>query len=424
MGKIPTINRNLKGSIANPGIGPHVQETIKAYQERGALDTFYTTLYHQPETFFDSFLNKYTPALKKQLERRQLKNLETSTIKSISRYEILRLISAKLLPPVITDSLWEWGELAFDQWVAKQLNNQIQWVHSYEHCSLATLQQAKKLGIKSFYEQPSQHFSFFEKIAKDQLHQYPELINAETNLLIDRKSKRRNKRRAQELDLCDYIICNSTFTKKTLTEAHINPNKIITVPLGFPSALNTIDKRSNAGKTIFIYAGNQSLRKGTHILFKAWQKCNFNNQAELWLVGSNQLPLTFRAGLGDEVKFIPNIPHNNLIEFFTRADVLVLPTLCDGFGMVITEAMAQGLPVITTYNSGGPDLITEGKNGFLLEVGNIEQLANRLKWCVENKDQLKTMGVNALEKAASYPWASFRKQLIKEITSRIGNGSN
>ena len=414
----------MKGSIANPGIGPHVQETIKAYQERDVLDTFYTTLYHQPETFFDNFLNKYAPALKKQLERRQLKGFESLTIKSISRYEILRLISAKLLPPVITDFLWEWGELAFDRWVAKQLNNQIQWVHGYEHCSLATLQQAKKLGIKSFYEQPSQHYLSFEKIAKEQLKKYPELKSTETLLLVDQKSERRNQRRAQELDVCDYIICNSTFTKKTLTDVQINPNKIITVPLGFPSTLKTTDKRSNTGKTIFIYAGNQSLKKGTHTLFKAWQKFSVNKKnIELWVVGNSQLPLRARHGLEDNVKFIPNIPHAELMQLFRQADVLILPTLGDGFGMVITEAMAQGLPVITTCNSGGPDIITNGKDGFLLEAGNIEALAAKMNWCIENKMQLKTMALSALEKAASYPWASFRKNLIKEITSRVDGSS-
>lgn len=415
----------MKGSIANPGVGPHIQATIKAYQENQLLHTFYTTLYHKPGSAFDDSLNKFAPWLHKQLQRRTLKNTEGFAIKSISGYEFFRIISGKMLSSVLTDLIWEWGELAFDKWVARQLNTQLQWIHGYEHCSLATLQQAKKLGITSFYEQPSQHFSFFEKIAKQQLQYYPELKSIETTLLIDHKSEKRNQRREQELEVCDYIICNSKFTAKTLADAQVSAEKIITIPLAFPTPVKSILEKTNPAKTIFIYAGNQNLRKGTHILYKAWQKCNFNSdQAELWLVGSNQLPLTVRAGLGNEVKFTPNIPHQDLLKLFLQADILVLPTLCDGFGMVITEAMAQGLPVITTYNSGGPDIITEAKNGFLLEAGNIEQLASKLKWCVENRNQVKTMGANALAKAASYPWANFRKQLIKEITSRIGTNPN
>jgi glycosyltransferase involved in cell wall biosynthesis len=415
----------LKGSIANPGVGPHVQATLTAYQERSLLDTFYTTLYYKPATSFGHFCNRYLPQLNKQLERRQLKNTESFNVKSISRFELLRMISTKMFSPAITDFIWEWGELAFDNWVASQLNNQIQWIHSYEHGSLATLQQANKLGITSFYEQPSQHYLFFEKVAKDQLNKYPELKSPETALLVNQKSERRNARRERELNTCNYIICNSTFTKKTLIDAQISAKKIITIPLAFPDPVKAVSEKTDPAKTVFLYAGNQSLRKGTHILYKAWQKCSFKpSEAELWLVGSNQLPLILQAGLGDKVKFIPNIPQLELMQIFAQADVLVLPTLCDGFGMVITEAMAQGLPVITTFNSGGPDVITEGKDGFLLEAGNIEQLAARMKWCVENKNQLKIMGANALEKAASYPWASFRKQLIKEITSRIGNPTN
>ncbi|RYE19872.1 MAG: glycosyltransferase, partial [Sphingobacteriaceae bacterium] len=123
----------------------------------------------------------------------------------------------------------------------------------------------------------------------------------------------------------------------------------------------------------------------------------------------------------DNVKFIPNLPHPELLQLMAKADLLVLPTLCDGFGMVITEAMAQGLPVITTYNSGGPNLITPGKNGFLLEAGNTEQLAAQLKYGVFNKIEVENMRKNALEKAKSYPWPNYRKQLITEITSRVAS---
>ncbi len=405
----------MKGVIANPGVGPHVQQTATAYQEQQLLHTFYTTLYQRPDAVF----NRYFPGLYRQLSRRTLQNIPPQQVKTFNRFELLRILADKTLSPVATDFIWEWGELAFDNWVSKQISCSIQWVHVYEHCSLSTLKRAKKQGIKSFYEQPSQHFSFFERIAKDQLKKYPELINPETLLLTDQKSERRNQRRAQELNLCDYIICNSTFTKKTLIEGKISAEKIITIPLGFPDAVKNIDKNS-IGKTIFICAGNQSLRKGTHLLYQAWKNCNFKaEEAELWMIGSNQLPLKLRQGLGEHVKFIPNMPHSEMLQLMAKADLLVLPTLCDGFGLVITEAMAQGLPVITTYNSGGPDLITDGKNGFLLNAGDAEQLANCLKWCVLNKSLVENMRIDALQKAKTYPWASFRKQLVTEITSRI-----
>ncbi|RYE37216.1 MAG: glycosyltransferase, partial [Sphingobacteriaceae bacterium] len=326
----------MKGIIANPGVGPHVQQTAMAYHEQQLLHTFYTTLYHQPDAVFSRYFSWFFPFLAKLLSRRTLQNIPPQQVKTFKRFELLRILADKTLLPVATDFVWEWGELAFDNWVSRQINLDIQWVHTYEHCSLSTLKQAKKTGIKSFYEQPSQHFSFFEKIAKDQLKKYPELINLETLLLTDQKSERRNQRREQELNLCDYVICNSTFTKKTLIDAQISAEKIITIPLGFPDAVKNIDKNST-GKTIFIYAGNQSLRKGTHLLYQAWKTCNFKvEEAELWMIGSNQLPLKIREGLGENVKFVHNVPHSELLQLMTKADLLVLPTLCDGFGMVIT----------------------------------------------------------------------------------------
>ncbi|WP_419802970.1 glycosyltransferase family 4 protein [Mucilaginibacter sp.] len=423
MGKIFAACSLLKGIIANPGVGPHVQQTATAYQEHQLLHAFYTTLYYRPDAVFSGYFSQSFPDFARQLSRRTLKNIPPQKIKTLNRFELLRIISAKILSPIVTDFIWESGELAFDNWVGKQLNPATNWVHVYEHCSLSTLKQAKNVGIKSFYEQPSQHFAFFENMAKDQLKKYPELISAETRLLTDQKSERRNHRREQELNLCDYIICNSAFTKKTLVDAQVSAEKIITIPLGFPDAVKNIDKNSIA-KTIFICAGNQSLRKGTHLLYQAWKNCDFKaEEAELWMIGSNQLPLKIRQGLSENVKFIPNVLQPELLQLMAKADLLVLPTLCDGFGMVITEAMAQGLPVITTYNSGGPDVITAGKDGFLLDAGSVEQLANCLKCCVLNKNQVKNMRILALEKAKTYPWASFRKQLITEITDRIGNSN-
>ncbi|RYE37007.1 MAG: hypothetical protein EOP42_01210, partial [Sphingobacteriaceae bacterium] len=255
----------MKGIIANPGVGPHVQQTAIAYQEHQLLHAFYTTIYHRPDTVFSTCFKQYFPVLARQLSKRTLQNIPNQKVKTFIRFEIMRMFADKTGMPTLTDYIWEHGELAFDRWVAQQINPTIQWVHGYEHCSLATLQQAKKSGITSFYEQPSQHFSFFERIAKDQLQKYPELRSPQTQLLTDQKAERRNLRRAQELSICDYIICNSAFTKKTLIDAQISAEKIITIPLGFPDPVKNIDKRSMA-KTIFICAGNQSLRKGTHLL--------------------------------------------------------------------------------------------------------------------------------------------------------------
>jgi glycosyltransferase involved in cell wall biosynthesis len=332
---------------------------------------------------------------------------------------MLRVFSAKALNAWIENRVWERSEHNFDLWVAAKLHPGINWVHTYEHAALATLIQAEKLGIPSFCEQPSQHYQFMNRILNEQLALFPGLKCVITQLMMDGNAKRTDRRKDMELKLADHIICNSAFTLRTLLEAGIPNKKIIRLPLGFPD-IDPVIPASKNKKFTFLFAGNQCLRKGCHILFKAWTECGFDaDQTELILIGKNQLPESLRNGLPGSVKFIPNIPHNELMAFYHKADVFVFPTLADGFGMVISEAMSKGIPVITTMNSGGPDIITHQKNGFLIDAGDVKALANQMKWCYGHPEETRQAGIRAMETAAGYPWKTYRKHLVGAVLKKV-----
>ncbi|QEK50325.1 glycosyltransferase family 4 protein [Pedobacter aquae] len=411
----------MKCSVANPNIAPYIKQTVIAYQESNNLEKFYTTFFEHREYFLTKFLINYLPNLKKNIKRRNLNEIDFNLVKGKPFKELIRVFSARFLDTITTDKIWEWGELSFDQWVANQLDKSLSSIHTYEHAALKTLERAKELGILSFYEQPSQHHALFEKIVKEQLVLYPELKTKNIDLLTNDKAIKRNKRRDNELKVCDYIICNSTFTKKSLLAADIELKKIITIPYGFPKIETLISEKHPTEKISFMNAGSQNLRKGIHILFQAWKECNFGDKAELIMIGKNHLPTSFLKDLPENIKFIPNIPHEELMSFYAKSDVFVLPTLADGFGMVITEAMSRGMPVITTTHSGGPDIIEHKKNGIIIPPNDKEALIASLRWCVENKNKLKELGRNALIKADSYPWKNFRREVIKQIEEKIAS---
>lgn len=125
-------------------------------------------------------------------------------------------------------------------------------------------------------------------------------------------------------------------------------------------------------------AGTRSLRKGVHYLLKAWRRLAPAGDVELWLVGKMSLAPRLLEKLPGRVVVRPSVPHQELFEIYRRASVLVFPSLCEGFGMVITEAMANGLPVITTSSTAGPDLIESGKNGFIVPIRDSEKLAETI----------------------------------------------
>jgi len=406
----------LKGILSNPNIAPHVKESALAYQQNGILKKFYTTFLQHRKYPLSRILSFFFPHLTKEFKRRSFEELSYNLVKTKPYRELFRVFSARKFNAIITDRIWEQNELSFDRWVAKNLNRNLDFVHVTEHAALATLKRAKDLEITTFYEQPSIHHTVFSNILNSQLTVYPEFNTESIRLLHDSNSIRRNQRRDEELQLTDYVICNSTFTKKSLISAGIKEQNILVVPLGFPDIDHNSPVPKNTSKLIFLAAGNLSLGKGSHILIEAWKGMQpLPNDTELWFIGQNNLPVTFMNGLPDTIKFFGNVPRFDLMKMYTKAHVLIHPTLADGFGMVITEAMSRGLPVITTFNSAGPDIIEPYKNGLLINSNDKSAIQESIIWCLNNKDSVKEMGWQALYKAKSYPWTAYRTNLAATI---------
>jgi len=96
---------------------------------------------------------------------------------------------------------------------------------------------------------------------------------------------------------------------------------------------------------------------------------------------------------------------SNLWEYYAASDVFVFPTIYEPFGLVIVEAMASGLPVITSKVAGAADLIIDGVNGLLLRIASdVNDLAVKIELLLSNAELRKTMGEHARETAEEFSW--------------------
>ena len=408
----------LKGILATTNIAPHIKQNIRALADSNLLLRVFTTFYYHPDYPLTSFLGFFSSNLKRDFKRRSLEATHYSLIKGKPVLEICRTIASKTLNAKITDFIWQFNEHLFGKWVSRKLSKKTDFVFVSEYSSLEILKKATKLAITSIYEQPSIHHSTFTKIIDDQLRKYPDLISESFKLVLDDKSKLRNARRDEELSLANLIICNSNFTKNSLIDAGVKPSKITVIPLGFPEVIIGEPKKTDI--FIFMYAGNLSFNKGIHILVEAWKELNLApNKAELHLYGTYFLPEKLRQGLPKNVHFFGNVQHQELMSVYKRANVFVNPTLADGFGMVITEAMANGLPVLASRNSAAPDLIEDTVDGLLMEGGNKNELIEKKLWCYQHSDDLLEMGSKARVKAQRYTWSDYRKALVETLESKF-----
>lgn len=382
------------------------------------LDRFCTS-FHFPETALTKSVATISPDLYRQLCRRRITEIPASMISSNPWGELARTLSSRFLPIAVTDQIWERSEVAFDKWVSNQLTPRIDAVHVYEHAGLACLARAQKLGIHGIYEQPSQHYAFFNRIVADQVARYPELDSDEAKIFTDSRTARRNSRRDKELALATTVLCNSSFTRRTLVEAGVDESKIVVVPLGYPPVAAKVEKPTD-GPLIFLHAGTQNIRKGSHLLYRAWNACNFPDaDAELWLVGKSMLPDHLRRNMKGRVKILDSIPHKEMLALYSSAHVLVLPTFADGFGMAITEAMSRGVPPITTANSCAGDLLINDQNGWLVDVGSVDSLVDRLRWCVNQREQALQAGMAARDSAAKWQWSDYRQTVAAKVANRL-----
>ena len=110
-------------------------------------------------------------------------------------------------------------------------------------------------------------------------------------------------------------------------------------------------------------------------------------------------------------RWIASLPHPQILEQMRQHDVLLFPTLFDGFGLVITEALSQGIPVITTLNSGAPECIRDGVEGFIVPIRSSQAIAARLQQLVDDPEQLVAMRQACLQRAAELSWAGYEQSL-------------
>jgi glycosyltransferase involved in cell wall biosynthesis len=409
--------------IAHTSPNPYLRHASLALREREMLDHLCIGYLDHPDYWLSRFLKaisrRVRPSFVHELERRRFADLPFEKIRTYPFWELLRtFVSRYVDAPRLADRLWEIQDHRFDRWVAGQVTPSLDAVHTFEHAALSTLQAAARVGVTSFYEQPSQHHSFFRRIYREQIDAYPELEDAHADLHDSPLSRKRNQRRDEELATADVVLCNSSFTKRTLTGAGVHADKILATPYGFPEP----DPKppSVPERVTFLNAGTQSLRKGIHLLYDAWRcLAPGSSEAALQLIGRMTLPEDMRDDLPGTVQISDSIPHRKLMKRYKEASVFVLPSLADGFGMVVTEAMSRGLPVITTDNTGAADVITHGENGFVVPAGDVDALVEQMRWCIDNKDQLPEVGRQAVETTCDWQWADYRAALGRKISNKI-----
>jgi glycosyltransferase involved in cell wall biosynthesis len=237
-------------------------------------------------------------------------------------------------------------------------------------------------------------------------------------------------RELREYAIADLVLVLSTFAQKSFLAEGVPASKLRLVPLGTecsafrpgPDVMEARRARILSGAPLrVLYVGGISWRKGLFDLREIFRKASghfeFRVVGPVWAEARQAV-----SELNSAAAFISKKPQRELPAEYAWGDIFVFPTIEDGYAVVLAQASAAALPILTTTNCCGPDLISEGETGWVLPIRDPEAFLAKLAWCDSHRHELVEMITMAYAQFHTRDWsdvaADFENLCRAEIAVR------
>lgn len=298
-----------------------------------------------------------------------------------------------------------------DSYVSRRLHS-VNALYAYEDGALKSFESAKKIGVRCFYDLPTGYWRAHEKFLNYERTKRPEWAST---LKCFQDSQDKLRRKDRELQLADIIIVASNFTKETLK---LYPGKlapILLIPYGFPEVNSKRTYTSVRNRKLkLLFVGGLTQAKGIANVLEAVE--DLKERVDLTIVGRKVVQEC--APLEKQLlnhTWIPSLPHEEVLKIMAEQDILLFPSLFEGYGLVITEAMSQGTPVITTNRTCGRDFIKDGINSWLVEPGGSQLINAKLKSILREPECIPKIGRAAMSTASELPIESYGERITDAL---------
>jgi len=280
---------------------------------------------------------------------------------------------------------------------------------------------AKKFNCIKILERGSSHIKFQHKILTDEYKSLGIKPNVPSSKMI--------KKEIEEYDLADFICVPSQYVKETFIKYGIKKDKIIKIPYGVDLKEFCVveSKKREDNKFRIISTGSISVRKGSYYLLEAFKELSLPN-SELIFVGSfdpDFKKIIKRYSNIKNIRFIKKQKQELLRNFYNDSDLFVLCSIEEGLAMVQAQAMACGLPVICTTNTGGSEIVDENINGHIIPIKDVQLLKERIKNLYYDRRKLKQMSKSAYKKANNeLSWEKYGDRMLNTYRGLLKTKKN
>lgn len=287
----------------------------------------------------------------------------------------------------------------------------------FDTSSWLMIQRARKQGIPYVLDQSIAHPLLKEKVYQELRERYPDWNH---DMVPKDGAAIEDEQREHNEATC--IVVASSFTRKSLVDFGVSPDKIKVNPYGVSENFFIQSGPKKHTKVRWLFLGLLGARKGLPFLLEVWVKFRLFEYAELWLAGpADDFALKAINGIPG-VEYRGRLAGKDVPALLSNCDGLLFPSFFEGFGQVILEAMAAGLPVVTTEATAGPDIIESGKDGYIVAAGHVEEWGRLLSELSGRREHLIQMGYRAVEKARMFTWEAYGnrwQEILKEVTREV-----
>ncbi len=301
--------------------------------------------------------------------------------------------------------------ILFDEWVAASMPPG-DLFHGWNGSCLRSLHLARQRGMVAVVERASSHPTTQTRLLEEEYRRW----NVPLTL-----PKWNLSRLMAEFAEADYITIPSDFVRDSMLTEGVPENKLIELPFGLDPARFAAAAQAPAADhpLRLIFAGQVSVRKGVPYLLDAWCALGWRD-AELWLIGGVTSDMAAIRSRWSGLEGVSFLGHSTALgELMAQGDLFVFPSIEEGSALVTYEAMACGLPVVTTPNAGS--VARDGAEGYIVPIRDVDALCDRLQHLRANPALRAEMAHSARLRAAEFTWDAYRRNLLAAYQRILGS---
>jgi starch synthase len=301
----------------------------------------------------------------------------------------------------------------FDRWISSRIEACDVFV-GLSGSGLRTGQLVQRRGGKYVCDRGSSHIRYQYSIVNEEYRRWGVEIKACDDRMIEREEA--------EYAAADAVTVPSEFARRSFLEMGVSGDKMVKIPYGVRLDRFQPTVRPSVDTFEVLFAGTVSLRKGFPYLIQAFQMLD-HPRKRLRLAGPIEPSAKAILGRLDlkDVEMLGAMPQEKLAECMSSSHAMVLPSIEDGFGMVMAQAMACACPVISSTNTGGHDLFEDGVEGFLVPIRSPPAIHDRLARLADDPDLQARMSSAAQLRVRSLGgWSAYGDQYASFLKAVIG----